>query len=266
MKTLISDFGRFNVYDCGGYGLFIPETERWQPSWRGRLVSPRQFMAERAERTINIEREPSYQLLRPILKELSKTNTTITILDVDGFIGTFCIPIALCATQDGIDVQIHLNDLAEKVHVHGLAVSDVDGYGRYALRHDGSIGGQVFTVKNTDTQRIVPTSTLASVKRWLSISDRDAVVIKLDTQGHEPNIMSTSDDLTERAVWLIEFMHWTGRKPYGAGTFSAWISEKFYAFDVMDNRRPIDRTTMPLLLEKLEKTKTHTDLLLVPRV
>jgi len=282
MPTLKSAFGQYHFYDCGGYGLFSFAGERWQPVQRGKKVSsPRPFMRERANRPMDSSKEAAYRTLKPVLKALSQKDRPV-VLDVGGYIGTFCIPISLCAKADGWGVHIHsfepgptqelikinvdLNGLSPHITVHDEAISDNDGYAIYAFRQDGIIGGQVFTENNTDTQCIVPTTTLNTfASRHLKATDN--LVIKLDTQGHEPEIMKYATDIIARkqAVWLIEYMHWTGRKAFHDTVFSAYLLENFHTFDSNGEMEPLDHEGMERLLDKLEKSGNMTDLLLVPK-
>ena len=233
------------------------------------------------EPRVDPSKEAPYQTLRPVFDSLGKI-APITIIDVGGYIGTFCIPVALCLSQDGVGYSIHsfepgptqdllkinvdLNGLTSNVHVHDPAISDADGYGVYAFRKDGVIGGQVFTGQNTDTQRIVPTVTLDTFARQ-SLNTEGPLVIKVDTQGHEPDIMLHATEIirNKRAVWLIEFMHWTGRKKYGDSNFASYLLDNFHVFDSNEKMARISSETMPALLASLEQRATMTDLLLVPR-
>lgn len=278
-QKFMSQWGHFHFYDCGGYGLFTLASENWKPTHRGKKVSsPRVFLADRKNRRIEPDKEDSFVTLKPVISGLGGK---VDIMDVGGYIGTFCIPVALSAAACGYDVRIQcfepgptldilrinidLNGLSDRVHVNPVAISDSDAYSIYAFRSDGAIGGQVYSELNTDIQRIVPTIT---VDTFVGGKSERALIIKLDTQGHEPDIMANAMNVIGRkeAVWLIEYMHWSGRKKFTptGQTFADYLLENFAVFNAMAHLERMTAASMDALLNRMQATGAIVDLLLVP--
>jgi FkbM family methyltransferase len=270
------EFAKYAFYDCDLFGLFTNREERFQPSAYGkRLHSPRAFFAERASRPFD---SAKIRLWRELGKVLEVVGSEGTVLDVGGYIGTFCIPLALSANAAGLNMRFHsfepgptsqllainvaANSLGDTVSVHESAVSNYNGYTIYRFTAGGSIGGAVFgTARDDASERIVPCCTIDAF-----CADKPGrMFIKLDTQGHEADIMHSSLEVIsqKRAIWQIEFIAWVARREYEGRSFSDFLLDQFHLFE---GRRPILPAMMADFLNEIDARPSRmADLLLVPK-
>ncbi|MEO4000995.1 FkbM family methyltransferase [Mesorhizobium sp. CAU 1732] len=269
-------FDKYSFFDCGAFGLFTLSDERFQPKAYGkRAYSPSTFFIEREKRAIDPNKVHLWNELGPALRTLGDATT---VLDVGGYIGTFCIPLALSAQASGLDLTFHsfepgptrellainvqANGLASRVTVHDAAMSSFDGHTIYRFKTGGSIGGAVFgNGSSDDIERVAPCFT---IDRFC----KDVVgrmFIKLDTQGHEPDIMNSAR-LTisqKRAIWQIEFIAWAARKDIGGQSFADFLLQEFYLFE---GHREINALTMPDFLNEIDaRASRMADMTLIPR-
>ena len=271
-----SAFGKFTFYDCGAFGMFAPQSERWQPNNHGKPTRWLHQYFHTPRPAIDPETNRIWQEIRQVVRPLGSGTT---ILDVGAYIGTFCLPAALCARAEGIDVRIHsfepgptdrilainidLNGLGDVITLHNAALTDFEGYTIYSFTEGGSIGGNVFQTPGETTQeRIVPARTLDTITRDLP----DPLFIKLDTQGHEPRIFNGAKALVaaKRACWRIEFLKWSGQTKLGEETFAQMLMREFH---VIEDGRPLpDMGAMDRLLEEVDTRPSRmTDLVLIPK-
>ncbi|MDD9908775.1 MAG: FkbM family methyltransferase [Ahrensia sp.] len=199
-----------------------------------------------------------------------------------GYIGTFCIPTALCCAEKGIEVKsiqsfepgpthellkinIDINELSDQITVHHAAMSSFDGYTKYRFRSGGSIGGAVFGNDDSDTmERIAPCFTIDGFCNGLEDQD-GPMLVKLDTQGHEGKIMNRARKLIsqKRAVWLIEFIAWTARSEIDDGRFADLLTNEFYVFE---EHKEITSETMDAFIDEVDaRPHRMADLILIPR-
>ena len=84
-------------YGLGDIGLFTLKSEKYKPSEEaGCIRDPRTFLRARdvGELSIsNFEKERS-EVIKPFVEQFLPSGKRVIILDVGGYIGTFCIPIA----------------------------------------------------------------------------------------------------------------------------------------------------------------------------
>jgi FkbM family methyltransferase len=269
-------FGKYCFFDCGSFGLFTLAEERFQPVYYGKKAySPEKFYRERTSRKVDLKNIRLWTELGDALKFLGNGTT---VLDVGGYIGTFCIPLAIAAKEAGLDLQFHTfepgptyellninlqaNQLTQTITLHHAAMSNYDGHTIYRFATGGSIGGAVFgDPKETDQERVAPCYT---VDRFCQ-SIPGKLLIKLDTQGHEPDIMMHARDViaSKRAVWQIEFMAWSGRKDIGGKSFADYLLSQFYC---LEGRKEITKDEMPAFLNEVDARKSRmADLLLIPK-
>lgn len=269
-------FGKYSFFDCGSFGLFTLSEERFQPIAYGKKAySPEKFFTERASRRIDPSKIRLWNELGPALKAIGSGGT---VLDVGGYIGTFCIPLSLAAKATGLDLTFHsfepgptrellainvqTNDLSDRVHIYDAAVSGFDGHAIYRFKSGGSIGGAVFgNPSDNDMERVAPCYT---VDRFCADIPGN-LFIKLDTQGHEADIMKAarSTIAQKRAIWQIEFMAWVARKDFGGQTFADFLLQEFHAYE---GARPIHPGAMSRFLDEVDARPSRmADLLLVPK-
>lgn len=260
-------------YDCGAYGLFALDTERWQPTHRGTLSSPEGFKPDPA---VPLE-DHAWKTLGPVVEALDGPH----IIDVGGYIGTFTIPLALSAERHGYRLtfdtfepgptrhilarNIELNGLADRVRLHDAAVSRRVGKATYRWRGNGAIGGQVFAKVDTTHSRSVAKVTIDHIAKDM----KGPLLIKLDTQGHEPKIMAAARKTiaAKKAVWQIEFMKWSGETKvfrwFFREPFHAMLTREFY---VLSGGESISAGQMPAFLKKIDASRARmADLILVPK-
>jgi FkbM family methyltransferase len=207
----------------------------------------------------------------------------VNVLDVGAYIGSYSISLATAARRDGLKVKFHtfepgatldlarinvdFNDLADWITVHACAISDVDGYTFYHANPGHSIGGQIFHPGKLSMHRIVKTRTIDTLNTELNLSA--PALIKLDTQGHEPAIMSKAASIIERksAVWQIEYIAWAARRRVEGEQFSEFLLRRFDCFDLLLHSSPkrLNADEMDQLISRMEAEKKFTDLLLVPK-
>lgn len=269
MQELSTAFGKYVFVDCGAYGLFTLESERFKPL--GKVVSQSSTFF-RGERPAIVPSETRvWKAIGPAIKA-----GRITVLDVGGYIGTFCIPLALCAKAEGIDIHIHsfepgptqdllainiaANGLSDMITLHRGAISNYYGYRIYTFKAGGSIGGNLFVPPSEDSiERVVPVCTLDTFCNGIE----GPILVKLDTQGHEPRIMEAATDLisTRRATWLIEYMKWSGEADFHGEPFHRFLAREF---DVFTDHAPID--DLAAFTASADSLPNRTaDLLLVPK-
>lgn len=257
-------------YDCGAYGLFTLASEKWQPTYRGKCSDPDKFLAN-----------PSASLRDNIWKELGAVievlGNDLRVIDVGGYIGTFTIPLAIEARRHGIDLtfdvyepgptrgvlakNIALNGLSDRVTLWDAAVARASGVIKYNWREDGAIGGHVMQGGPTLQSRQVDAVT---IDQFIGDLDRP-FLIKLDTQGYEPNIMHSARMVMERrkTVWRIEYIKWSALSKFDGGTFAEYLLSQFYCFE---DKREISAETMPGFLDEIDARPARmADLLLIPR-
>jgi FkbM family methyltransferase len=258
-------------YDCGAYGLFTLDTERWQPDRRGKPGNWEDFQADPSAPLS----DPTWYNLGPIVTAL---NGKLRIVDVGGYIGTFTIPLALIAERKGFRLQfdvfepgptrhalarnIEINGLADRVTLHDAAVSSVVGETTYRWRGNGAIGGQVFAVFDTTQRREVNSVTIDHICRNMA----GPILIKLDTQGHEAAIMSAARETiaAKKALWQIEFVHRHVQDDYDPGKpFYRYIFEDFHVFEGGKQVSPGEIDSFMAATEK--RQFRMTDLTLVPK-
>lgn len=271
-----TDFGKYSFFDCGAFGLFTLSDERFQPVAYGKKAySPDKFFRERATRKVDASSIRLWNELGPSLKALG---SGVTVLDVGGYIGTFCIPLALAAQADGLEVKVHsfepgptrellainiqTNGLSETITLHDAAMSSFDGHTIYRFAVGGSIGGAVFGApKDQDMERVAPCYTVDRFCRDIE----GPLLIKLDTQGHEPDIMMQAKDViaSKRAIWQIEYIAWAARKDVGGQTFADYLLSEFHC---LEGSKEITSTDMPAFLNDVDARKSRmADLLLLPK-
>lgn len=269
-------FGKYCFFDCGSFGLFTLSEERFQPVYYGKKAySPEKFYREKANRHVDSKKIKLWNELGEIINFLG---ANATVLDVGGYIGTFCIPLAVAAKSEGINLKFHtfepgpthellkiniqVNDLTETITIHEAAMSNYDGHTIYRFAIGGSIGGAVFgESRDSDQERVAPCYT---VDRFCQ-SIPGKLLIKLDTQGHEPEIMMHARDViaSKRAIWQIEFLAWAGRKDIGGKSFADYLLSQFYC---LEGRKEITKDEMPAFLNEIDARKSRmADLLLIPR-
>ena len=211
-------FGKYSFFDCGYYALFTSQDERFQPVTHGkRCHSPQEFFATKSSRIITIADIRLWQNLGSVLQSIGPEGT---VLDVGGYIGTFCIPLAISANAAGLNIQFHsfepgptsqllainvdVNSLGDNISVHELAVSNYNGYTIYRFNPGRSIGGAVFgTASAAASECIVPCCTL---NRFCA-NKPGKMFIKLDTQGHEADIMHSAQEvISQKRAILASFV------------------------------------------------------------
>ena len=258
-------------YDCGAYGLFTLASESWQPAQRGERADPAGFAPDPAAKLF----DPVWYNHGPVIRALGGR---VHVIDVGGYIGTFTIPMALCAARAKQDLtfdvfepgatvnvlrkSVAVNGLEDRIKVHHMAVSAQVGEVTFRWCADGQIGGQVFSDANTDRSATVPSTTIDAVCR----DHAGPLLIKLDTQGHEHSIMAAARETiaAKKAVWQIEFMAASAKAPFGAGrTFAQFLEDEFVLFDV---RKEVPAGRMDALVASLPSRPSQmTDLIMVPK-
>lgn len=276
MLSLGSEWGKYGFYDCGAFGLFASASERWQPTNHGVRSSRYADFFGSPRPKIVPSNVHAWDEISPIIAALGSGSV---ILDVGAYIGTFCIPVYLCAREAGLDIQVHsfepgpthdllrinvdLNDLDQSITVHNQAVTSFDGYAAYTFTEGGAIGGNVFArAGERSIERIVKALTLDTAVKDLS----GPLFIKLDTQGHEPRIFQGAKAIIKqkRACWRIELLKWSALVELDGETFAELLMREFHVFE--QNKEIADGHEMNALLDEVDARKSRmTDVLLIPR-
>jgi FkbM family methyltransferase len=272
----VSQTGAYAFYDFGAYGLFTLKSERFQPTHSARISYPEVFARERAQRPAI---DPTQTLIwKELGGAIKALGGPVTVLDVGAYIGTVCMPLALAAKAEGVDltircfepsithdllaINIDFNNLHDTITLERAAISSFDGYTVFRFDPGGAIGGRAYGTSGSETiERIVPVRTLDSVTANIS----GKMVIKLDTQGHEHHIMGNSLRFIaeKRAIWQIEFLAWSGRAKVGEQTFVKFLLQHFHVFE--GRRRIVNKIVEDFLNEVDARKSRMADLLLVPR-
>jgi FkbM family methyltransferase len=270
-----TSFGTYYFYDCGAYGLFTLASERWQPIQIGKRIGQFEkfFGAERPK--IVPEENGMWRELGFLLEAIGPK---VKILDVGGYIGTFSIPLALSAREKGLDVEIEvfepgatqevlainidLNGLSDTVRTNWCAISNCDGYAIYRFPANGSIGGNMInSPQEGSLQRIVKTRTIDAVTKDM----KGNMLIKLDTQGHEAQIMRHAGAEIERAraVWQIEYLPWSAKTDMGGETFEQFLQRQFHC---ICDHKVITEDDWDAFSRKADASSARmADLILVPK-
>lgn len=268
-------FGKYHFYDCGAYGLFTLASERFQPSFVGKKTTQYGDFFNRPKKRIDVTKAQVWKDVGAALKTFGEP---VTVLDVGAYIGTFCIPLALCAKAEGVELKIHsfepgptqdlvainvdANRLSDTVTVHRNAIAGFDGYTIYTFSDGGSVGGNIFApASDGSLERVVPVSTIDTFCRDIE----GPLLIKLDTQGHEPHIMRNAMRTIneKRAIWHIEFMKWSGETKIGGEHFYEFLLREFHIFS---DDELITSERMPGFLTEIDaRPHRMADLLLVPQ-
>jgi FkbM family methyltransferase len=129
-------------------------------------------------------------------------------------------------------VNLLLNDLAERVTALRAAASDADG--ELSLRTNPELhGGHKVTAASPDPDRVSPVIAVEAVSlesacRRAALAPADVGLVKVDGQGHEPEILRGGGRLWEAGVpVLVEY--WPGQleKTGRLEEFEAFLAERF---------------------------------------
>ncbi len=283
---VVKEGGPFLLYDFGGWLIFTKRSEKFQFSRRrAKPVSAKAAFGNSRMQKVDPSKAPDYPVFRAVAEVLGAKEHMLTVLDVGGYVGNFSIPVALCARQEGLKLKLHVvepgatfdllkvnvdaNGLSDDIIVHNRAVTDFDGYTIYSYLPGRSIGGQVFRHDMPGSvEHIVPCSTIDSLVHELSVKGH--LFIKLDTQGHEPNIIGGAKEILARkqAIWKIEFLHWAAQNRACGPAFSNYVLSQFEVFELPYVRlgpNRLDEQKMAGLIAMLSESEKYTDLLLIPK-
>lgn len=229
------------------------------------------------------------EVIKPFVKQFAPSGKRVIILDVGGYIGTVCIPIAKYLKAEGLSWPIHVfepsqtyellsinidfNQLKKEISRHNSAAGDVTGYVFYNYRKDGLIGGQIYSKENTEISIPVPCTKIDDFveEHYPSVASSSDTIffIKIDTQGFEAQVMDGMSKLLKlnTSILEIEYLTWASKRPCCGGTLMQIFKDQFHIIDMPHPKRAkiIPTELFDDFNKKLDELGHFTDLLLVPR-
>lgn len=155
-----------------------------------------------------------------------------TLLDVGGNIGTTSAyavrrfgaarAIAFEPAPDNVHLlrqNVALNGLTDRIDVHAVAVSDVEGELVLELSPENSGDHRVRTGTGPETdggQVVVPARPLDALVAEGAIDPAEVGLLWIDVQGHEPAVLAGAGRLLERGVPVVT-EYWPAALRDGAG-------------------------------------------------
>ncbi len=169
-------------------------------------------------------------------------------IDIGGYIGAIGLPVARWASMNAIGKGAHieifeptrmshllkesvaLNRLEAFVEIHPFAVSNVVGRSIFNSLANQRVAGHLGGVA-TDTSTMVDTISLDS--HYPTLSD-ELLIIKIDTEGHEPRVLEGMRELLgrNRVVGIIEFHEFCIGYKVGSQTYEQFLFDNFRIFNV----------------------------------
>jgi FkbM family methyltransferase len=218
--------------------------------------------------------------LRWALNALGNPHRGGLFVDVGANIGTTTIPVLLDGAQRGIAFEpvrsnfalltanVILNGLDDRVALHRVAVSDSRGTAEMELSPHNQ-GDHRLRVATTALGRMGETEWTRELVEVVRLDDalsgERPAVVWVDTQGHEPFVMSGAPSLLASGVpFVIEFWPYGLRRSGGFERLEEIVAD---AGRVVDVRASIQAgadvviTDLRSLAQQLGGVQDHTDLI-----
>ncbi|MEM9496067.1 MAG: FkbM family methyltransferase [Pseudomonadota bacterium] len=252
----------------GDYGLFMPgaaaQTKRflrWRPH---EIINPVTFIQRRNYNKLIERWRPNKDpaslrsdcrvYLTRILEQLKRANLSVGCFDVGGYLGLYSVFFGTLArqrglktrircfepgpTQDLIEANAEINELAEMFELRRAAVSDVSGPILYEYDAGKTLSGGLNEKKSGSFARLAR-STILDDEIENGFSDFDCIIMKLDVEGFEANALrGLSKHRKKAAVIICEIQPWARTKRVGDRSFQEMLAEDYYLIDIANAMWP----------------------------
>lgn len=223
MKELGIGEEAISFWEVSDYGIFVLLTGSFYKTLNYRKAEPTDFMTRRLSGDLPYKSSyadsRSYSNL--IIEHFLGHGLNPHIIDVGGYIGRFSLESALLVQERGDRIPIHClepgltgnvinanfatNGVSQLVSLRSEAASDKNGTAEYKYAPDVLISGRICSFPSATKRRSVKTIRLDTLISEIGCTK--AAIIKIDTEGHEPNVMAGLGTLTNTLpnVCVVEF-------------------------------------------------------------
>lgn len=243
-------------WEVSDYGIYVLLTERFYKTLNFRRADPMEFLVKL--KNCDLPHANSYSdsrsYMKLIIDHLSKYNLNPNIFDVGGYIGRFSLEAALLNQERGDNIPIHclepgltsnvikanfeLNNVSQHITVREAAASDIDGAADYKYAPDVLISGRICSFPSATKHTTVKTVRLDTLIK--DIGNVEAAIIKIDTEGHEPNVMAGLGSLVKELpnVCIVEFWPATLKESVNNISYADYIEENYLVLNIRSSLYP----------------------------
>lgn len=256
MVELAIDSESISFWEVSDYGIFVLLTERFYKTLHYRKAEPLEFITRRANGIL--PHKNSYADSRTftslIIDHFHKHELNPHIIDIGGYIGRFSLESALLCQERGKHIPIYClepgltgniinanfaaNGVSQLVSLRNEAASDEDGTAVYKYAPDVLISGRICSFPSASKHRTVKTIRLDTLINEIGCTE--AAIIKIDTEGHEPNVMAGLGDIvnTLPAIYIIEFWPDTLKETVNNVPYDEFIEDNFIVLNIRSSLYP----------------------------
>jgi len=245
-----------NFWEVSDYGIFVLMSEAFYKTLNFRKANPLDFIKRRDNQDLPHTGcyPDSRKYMDILINHFLEQNLKPQIIDVGGYIGRFSLESALLIKALNIDVPIHclepgltrniikanftINQVDELITLRSEAASGSDSTADYKYSPDGLISGRICSYPSASKHRSVSTIRLDSLIS--DINCHEAAIIKIDTEGHEPNVMAGLGSLAKSlpSICIVEFWPETLNAIINDMSYADFIERNFTVLNIRSSLYP----------------------------
>lgn len=260
-RDLSVSMDEIGFWEVSDYGLFVMMSEYFYKDLNYRKADPAEFFDR--QRRNELPYTGAYNDSRgymPVLIDHFRSHSLRPkIVDIGGYIGRFSLetalhlrkhqsdlPPILCfepgLTRNVIRANLEANDLERWVTVRDEAVSDRNSTAEYKYKPGVLISGRICDFPSATATRTVETIRLDKI--LTEEGTGDSVIVKIDTEGNEPEVMAGFGSLVESVpfIGIVEFWPATLNSTVNGMTYAEYIEQNFTVLNIRSSLYPKDYT------------------------
>lgn len=273
-------------WEVSDYGIFVLLTETFYKNLNYRKADPEDFYSR-----LLINKLPwrdnypdSRQYICKILNHFDSQKLTPHIIDVGGYIGRFSLEAAIYIKNYKSNIPIHclepgltrniikanlaINGVSDFVSLRSEAASNSNGTTTYNYSPNILISGRICSFPTATQHKIVITKRLDTLLS--EVNCREAAIIKIDTEGHEPCVMEGLGDLvhTIPMVCIVEFWPRTLNKIVNQVPYWEYIQNNFHTININSSLYPKNYNLITNIIkfaENINSKEGNIDLLFISK-
>ena len=277
---------QIDFWECSDYGIFVLLTERFYQTLKYRKADPADFCRRKAIDDLPFENSysDSRVYMELILEHLDSFGLFPHIYDVGGYIGRFSIESALLVKRLGKKIPIHclepgltgniiranleVNQVTDLVELRPEAASSENSSATYRYAQDVLISGRICDFPSATRTKKVETVRLDHLSR--STGCNDSAIYKIDTEGHEPDVVSGLGSLVYSMphVCIIEFWPKTLASTVNGSLYADFVEKNYIVLNIRSSLYPAHYSLVPDIREfasRFDYKAGNIDLLFISR-
>ncbi|MBL4568748.1 MAG: FkbM family methyltransferase [Flavobacteriaceae bacterium] len=276
---------KIGFWEVSDYGIFVLLTESFYQTLNYRKAEPSDFITRRELNDLphSGHYRDSRSYMSIVIQHFLEHGLTPNIIDIGGYIGRFSIETALLLqseklpidqiyclepglTMDIIKANLELNGVNSLVTLEAWAASDEESTAEYKYAPHVLISGRISPFPSATKFRTVKTRRLNDFLNELPC--KDAAIIKIDTEGHEPNVMMGLGQLVHTLpnVCIVEFWPQSLNQSVNGIKYADFLKTNYHLINIRSSLYPNEftlETDIQEFANKFDFEQGNVDLLFI---